>query len=255
MVSKSEVKFIRSLALGKFRNKHKQFVAEGLKIVEEMVLTGGFKYKLFVSVSQLGKLSPNLGHVNFEVVSDNEMKQMSQLTTPPGVLAVVDIPDYSFSLAEMKTGLHVVLDGIRDPGNLGTIIRTAEWFGIQHIFISPDTVDPFHPKVVQATMGSVFRVQLHETELSSFLHQCQNDGFKVYGAVMDGANIYQTTLKTIGAFLVIGSESHGISDAIKTLIKHPVSIPAYTSGAVRTESLNASVATAILLAEFRRLGA
>jgi TrmH family RNA methyltransferase len=255
MVSKSEIKYIRSLALGKFRKKHHQFVAEGLKIVEEMVLTGGFKYKLFVSAGQLEKLPPTLARLDFEVVSDSKMKQMSQLTTPPGVLAIVDIPDYSFSLAELKAGLHVVLDGIRDPGNLGTIIRTAEWFGVQHVFISPDTVDPFHPKVVQATMGSVFRVQLHETELSSFLHQCQNDGFKVYGAVMDGANIYKTALKTDGTFLVIGSESHGISNALKTLIKNPVTIPSYTSGAIGTESLNASVAAAILLAEFRRLGA
>ncbi len=254
MVSKSEIKFIRSLALGKFRKKYHQFVAEGLKIVEEMVLTGGFKYKLFVSAIQIEKLPPALAGVGFEVVSDNEMKQMSQLTTPPGVLAIVDIPDFSFNLSELKSGLHVVLDGIRDPGNLGAIIRTAEWFGIQHVFISSDAVDPFHPKVVQATMGSVFRVQLHETELSSFLQKCQNDGFNVYGAVMDGANIYQSALKADSTFLVVGSESHGISNSLKALIKHPVTIPTYTSGAIGTESLNASVATAILLAEFRRLG-
>lgn len=252
MISKAQIKHIRSLALGKFRKQHKQFVAEGHKIVEEMLLTGGFQYQLFVSENQVESLSSVVQAAPFQLISDNEMKQISQLTTPPGVLAVVEFANQMYALDELGSNLNLVLDGIRDPGNLGTIIRTAEWFGVEHIFVSPDTVDPYHPKVVQATMGSLFRVGVTETDLIALISEVQADGFQVYGAVMDGVSVYETKLTSQASFLVIGSESHGISKAVRALIKNPISIPSYARGKLKTESLNASVAAAVLLAEFRK---
>lgn len=254
MISKAQIKHIRSLALGKFRRHHQQFVAEGHKVVEEMLLSGGFQYKIYVSEDQLEKTSSVISNASFQVISEREMKQISQLSTPPGVLAVVDFTLKDFKIEDLNAELSLLIDGIRDPGNLGTIIRSAEWFGVNKIFISPDTVDPYHPKVVQATMGSLFRVSIQETDLLSLVDTAQKNGITVYGAVMDGESIYKTTLTNKTALLIIGSESHGISPALKTLIRRSISIPSYAKGKQKTESLNASVATAVLLAEFRRSG-
>ncbi|MDD4374880.1 MAG: RNA methyltransferase [Bacteroidales bacterium] len=254
MVSKAQIKHIRSLALGKFRRQHQQFVAEGHKIVEEMLLTGGFKYQLYISESQTENLSSVIKSASYEVISEKVMKQISQLTTPPGVLAVVDFTTHNYELDDLKSEISLILDGIRDPGNLGSIIRSAEWFGIQNIFISADTVDPYHPKVVQATMGSLFRVRLMEADLITLINDAQTNGFQVFAAVMDGKSVYKTKLTTKASFLVIGSESHGINKKLRTLIKNPISIPSYARGSLKTESLNASVAAAVLLAEFRKYG-
>jgi TrmH family RNA methyltransferase len=254
MISKAQIKHIRSLALGKFRRQHEQFVAEGHKVIEEMLLSGGFQYKIYVSEDQIEKISTVIRNASFQVISEREMKQISQLSTPPGVLAVVDLIPKDFVAEDLNDELSLVIDGIRDPGNLGTIIRSAEWFGVNKIFISPDTVDPYHPKVVQATMGSLFRVSIQETDLLSLVDTAQKNGIVVYGAVMDGENVYRTTLKDKSAFLVIGSESHGINPELRALIRRSISIPSYAKGNQKTESLNASVATAILLAEFRRSG-
>ena len=182
-----------------------------------------------------------------EIVSEMQMEQMSGLDTPPGILAVVKIPQQG----EIKTSSKLVLamDGIANPGNMGTLIRTAEWFGIRDVVCSTDCVELWNPKTVQATMGSLFRMKVWKTNLADFLHQAQSEGRTVYGALLEGENLFQMKAKPEG-ILVIGSESHGIRADVLPCITHPVTIPRV--GGSATESLNAAVAGAILMAEMTR---
>ena len=182
-----------------------------------------------------------------ETVSEIQMEQMSGLDTPPGILAVVKIPQQG----EIKTSSKLVLalDGIANPGNIGTLIRTAEWFGIHDVVCSSDCVELWNPKTVQATMGSLFRMKVWKTELPAFLQKAKNEGKAIYGALLDGENLFQIKEKPKG-ILVIGSESHGIREDVLPCITHPITIPRV--GGSMTESLNAAVAGAILMAEMTR---
>jgi TrmH family RNA methyltransferase len=167
-------------------------------------------------------------------------------------MALIEMPQLKFDASMLAGSITLMLDGINDPGNLGSIIRSADWFGIDQIVCSLNTVDVFHPKVVQATMGSVFRMNVYETDLVRALSAHSAD-IEVYGAFMDGASIYQTRLNT-AAIYIIGSESHGISQAVAGYVDHRVSIPRFAAdtGTSETESLNAAVAAAIILAEIHR---
>ncbi len=178
------------------------------------------------------------------------MERISQLTSPPGILAVSRIPRSKQLPKDGFKKLSLALDGINDPGNLGTIIRTAEWFGIRNIFCSPDTVEAYHPKVVQAAMGSLFRMNMHELPLAEVLQQAIKQDTTIYGAVLEGQNIYSQPLEIENALLLIGSESHGIRDYLLPFVKQKLTFPAY--GRPAPESLNASVAAALMLAEFKR---
>ncbi|SDS08276.1 RNA methyltransferase [Gramella sp. MAR_2010_147] len=240
MLSKSQIKLIKSLSQKKFRNKHKLFVVEGLKGVKEF-LDSDFKLvSLYFTEEQFEVADRFLNKID-----QKDLKKISFLKTPQNALAVFEIPRNE---ENQSKGLTLVLDGIRDPGNLGTIIRLCDWFGIENLICSPDTVDCFNPKVVQASMGSLTRVSISYNDLLPFLKK--NSHMPVFGTMLDGENIYSAKLPE-EAFLVMGNEANGISQEIQNLISKKITIPQF--GNIReTESLNVATATSIILSEFRR---
>ena len=244
MITKNTVKFIQSLKLQKYRSEHQCFVVEGRKMVEELLRS---PYEIsYLLVTERYLTEHPLNDKRLEIVTDVQMEQMSGQDTPPGILAVVKIPK---SQAINDEGMVLALDGIANPGNMGTIIRTAEWFGIRHIVCSEDCVEIWNPKVIQATMGSVFRMNVIATDLIKYLSEAKKGGRVIYGALLEGENLFKKSQWEDG-IIVIGSESHGIRDNILPFITHPITIPR-AEGSV-TESLNASMATGIILALFKR---
>ncbi|MCX7547982.1 RNA methyltransferase [Xanthomarina sp. F1114] len=238
MLSKNQIKSISSLKQKKYRLQQGLFVAEGVKTINELI-GSHFKLKQLYTTESF-KIDANLE----TLISENELKKISFLSTPNTALAVFYIP-------EIKTvnndNLIVALDNVRDPGNLGTIIRLCDWFGITDLICNLETVDCFNPKVVQATMGSITRVNITYLDLTEFLEQ---SNLEIFGAFMDGENIYEKNLPKKG-ILVLGNEANGVSEENEKLISTKISIPRF--GQLQaTESLNVATATAILLSEFRR---
>ncbi len=241
-LSKNQLKTITSLNQKKYRTAHHLFVAEGTKIVAEFLNSNFELEQLFCVDNSIYK---NLGEITD--ISEAELKKISALVTPNNVLALFKIP--ATTLSE-KTGLIVALDEINDPGNLGAIIRLCDWFGVDQLVCSTNTVDCYNQKVVQSSMGSLARVSIIYTDLAAYL---QNSNLPKFAAVMDGENVYKSKLPE-NAVLVMGNEANGISDSILKLITNTISIPRF--GALKqTESLNVATATAILLSEFKRIGA
>lgn len=238
MLSKSQIKVITRLKQKKYRVQDGFFVAEGLKVIKELLDSDLELYQLFTTVSFES-------HLNSEqLITEAELKKISFLTTPNKALALFKIP-VAKTIASNK--FVVALDNVRDPGNLGTIIRLCDWFGIEELVCNAETVDCYNPKVIQATMGSITRVNISYVNLENYLKKTEHP---VFGAFMDGRNVYKTDLPTSGA-LVLGNEANGISPEIEDLITHRISIPRF--GALQaTESLNVATATAILLSEFKR---
>ncbi|MBR5443950.1 MAG: RNA methyltransferase [Paludibacteraceae bacterium] len=239
-LSKSQIKWVRSLQQKKHRDAEGVFVAEGTKCVEE--LRSAFDLVLLVSTENATPL---------------EIEQMSNLRTPQGVIGVFRKPNNRSSEFEISTPncpLLLALDGVQDPGNLGTIIRTCDWFGIHDIICSHDTADCYNPKVVQATMGALARVRLHYVDLPATLTELQKEGLPLYGTLLEGVNMYTkgSIVDKKKGVIIMGNEGNGISDAVRSLITHPLLIPSYPAEAITSESLNVGVATAIVLAEFRR---
>jgi len=254
MLSKSQIKLIRSLQLKKYRETEGLFIAEGKKIVEELMGSPIHIKQILISKSrpELVSGSHKLKHdklVDVVEIPQEEFGKISTLTTPSGILAVCNIPKANAEQPDLKKDIVLALDDIRDPGNLGTIIRIADWFDIKHIYCSEESVDAYNPKVVQASMGSIARVHVHYINLASMLQKKVEEGIQVFGAMMNGKNIYTEQVKPKG-ILVIGNESNGISKEVQKHINHPVCIPSYNTKG--PESLNAAIATAILCAEFRR---
>lgn len=240
MLSKNQIKLITSLKQKKYRIQLQLFVAEGIKVVNEFLYSNSKLNKLFCTedvYSSYRKFDP-------QIISETELSKISGLATPNKVLGLFNIPEVSKINEE---GLILVLDDINDPGNLGTIIRLADWFGVTHLICSNNTVDCYNQKVVQATMGSLVRIPITYCDLKEFLEQTK---LPIYGAVMDGDKVYSTGLEQ-NAILVMGSESHGISEKISSFLNNKITIPKY-SDVVATESLNVATAAAILLNEFRR---
>ena len=237
-LSKNHIKLITSLSQKKYRQKHKLFVVEGVKVVQEFLNSS---YELDIVFSS----DTNFSSTNkFIKVTDQELKKISSLKNPNKVLAIFKIPN---QINPIMGGLILVLDSINDPGNLGTIIRLCDWFGIEQLVCSNETVDCFNSKVVQASMGSLTRVAVSYLDLKKYL---QNALVPIFVADMDGLNVYKTKLPD-SAVLVLGNEANGISDEIKQLVTTKITIPRY--GAFQqTESLNVATASAILLSEFRR---
>ena len=245
-ISNNEIKKVKSLQNKKFRDEMGLFVIEGEKMLEEAIASS-FKVENIYRRDEIGEES---------------MKRISSLASPSPVLAVVRKPsdiylDDVSKISErlVKCGLYLGLDTIRDPGNLGTIIRIADWFGIDAIFAAPDTVDVFNPKVVQATMGAVFRVRMHYVDLPSVSRDILSMNGKIYGTFLDGRNIYSRELDTgvdSPVMIVIGNESEGISGKMAALVSDRLYIPPFPADTPGSESLNAAVATAITVAEFRR---
>ncbi len=245
MLTKNTIKQIASLRQQKFRKELGLFVVEGRKMVEELL------HSRFETVGLYATEAFLVDYPTFadaEIASEVQMQQMSGQDTPPGILAVVRIPEHG----DIKTASPYVLalDGIANPGNMGTLIRTAEWFGIQDVICSNDCVELWNPKTVQATMGSLFRVKVWKTDLSVFLQKAKDEGKAVYGALLNGEDLFQMPSKPEGV-IVIGSESHGIRPGVMPCITHPVTIPRV--GGSATESLNAAVAGGIIIAEMTKL--
>ena len=239
MVVKSELKLIKSLQQKKYRNAHGLFVMEGKKAIEEVVQSGFEVYSLFSNRPE----DLTFPGVQTQKITSTELKHISSLKNPNGYLGVFHIP----TPKQVKPlGWILALDGVQDPGNLGTIIRLCDWFGIDNLVCSLDTVDCFNPKVLQATMGSITRVNIVYENLSSFLSEL---ALPIFGAFMDGANVTRGILPTAGV-LVMGNEGKGISDEIERLCTDKVSIQQF--GEKSTESLNVAMATSILLHEIRR---
>lgn len=242
MITKNTVKLIQSLKLQKNRKEHNLFVVEGRKMVEELLHSG-------MEVSHLMATSRYLEehlveHPLLETATEAQMEQMSGQDTPPGILAVAQIPKMKVTHGEKMV---LALDGIANPGNMGTIIRTAEWFGIRQIVCSEDCVELWNPKVIQATMGSIFRMSVVDVDLASYLTEEQRQGSAIYGALLEGENLFKKT-DWVNGIIVIGSESHGIRKEVLEIITHPITIPR-APGSV-TESLNASMAAGIILSHW-----
>ena len=237
-LSKNHIKLITSLSKKKYRQKHKLFVVEGVKVVQEF-LNSSYELEIVFSTDT------DFSSTNkFIEVTDQELKKISSLKNPNKVLAIFKIPN---QINPIMGGLILALDSINDPGNLGTIIRLCDWFGIEQLVCSNETVDCFNSKVVQASMGSLTRVAVSYLDLKKYL---QNASVPIFVADMDGLNVYKTKLPD-SAVLVLGNEANGISDEIKQLVTTKITIPRY--GAFQqTESLNVATASAILLSEFRR---
>ena len=237
-LSNNHQKLITSLSQKKYRQKHQLFIAEGIKVVQEFLKSSYELEILFSTDTDFSFLDC------FVEVSNQELKKISSLKTPNKVLAIFKIP---LQKKINSSGLTVVLDTINDPGNLGTIIRLCDWFGVNQLICSKETVDCYNIKVVQASMGSLIRVPISYLNLTEYL---KTVSVPVFIADMDGDNIYKTTLPS-SAVLVMGNEANGASDAIKQLVNTKISIPRFVN-ANQVESLNVASATAILLSEFRR---
>ena len=251
MLSKSTIKYIHSLSLKKYRGIHGKFIAEGPKIVSELLESDLKISELFALQEWTETNSEQYANVNsVTTISESELQKISTLSTPNQVLAIVDIPERHFSNAFARESMVIVLDDIRDPGNLGTIIRIADWFGIHHIVCTENCVDAYNPKTVQASMGSIGRVNLYYEDVAGMLQSAAKD-VAIYGAFLEGEPIYKVSFAKNG-FLVIGNEANGISTEIEKLISNKISIPSGSKTGNHAESLNASIATAIICSEMNR---
>lgn len=242
-LSANKIKYIRSLHQKKYRDEHNLFIAEGEKIVEE-ALRSGYNVKEVFYEKEIGK---------------EAMSRISNLSSPSPVLAVIEKPNFTPDSilqnldSQGRKPLYLALDGVKDPGNLGTIIRVADWFGVDAIFASHGSVEVYNPKVVQATMGAIFRKQVIYTDLAHVCEKFLAAGLPVYGTFLDGKNLYENLPQEHKCGLVVmGSESFGISAQLESLISNKLLIPPYPADAQTSESLNVAIATAIICAEFRR---
>ena len=240
MISKNQIKLITSLQLKKYRETNKLFIAEGVKVIQEL-LQSNFTLEHLYETELLFKKIPLEKKT---IVTQSELKKISCLNTPNNCLALFKIPTNKIL---KETGLIVALDTIRDPGNLGTIIRLCDWYGVENILCSTETVDVYNAKVIQATMGSIARVTVHFIDLEHFL---KTTSLPLFGTFMDGKNVYKEQLPQQG-ILVLGNEANGISKPLEKLITNKLAIPRFGNLQV-TESLNVATAAAIFLSEFKR---
>lgn len=244
-ISNNDIKKVKALQQKKFRDESGLFIVEGEKMVQEAIASP-FDVETVYHKSDIG---------------EEAMKRISALANPSPALAVVRKPSYTYlhkdeiSATVRNRGLYLALDSIRDPGNLGTILRIADWFGVDAVFATNDTVDLFNPKVVQATMGAIFRIKMHYTDLPAAAETVLDKGGKVYGTFLDGQDMYKKELETgkeSPVMIVIGNESEGISKAMEAVVSDRLYIPPHPKDSPGSESLNAAIATAITVAEFRR---
>ncbi|MDF3076535.1 MAG: aviRb [Sphingobacteriaceae bacterium] len=245
MLSKSQISFVRSLQLKKFRREYNLFVVEGIKSVIEFIHSDYFIDAIFCTADALPKLGKLSNKIKLIEAAVPDLHKLSSLTSPQEAIALVQIPLQTAAKPEsFADAFTLVLDSIQDPGNLGTIIRTADWFGFTQLVCSNNTVDAYNSKVVQASMGSLSRIEVYYTDLENFLKDFQG---KVYGALLDGESIYETKFATRG-LLVLGNEGNGISPEVQKLITHAVTIPAFG----KAESLNVAISAAIFCSELKR---
>jgi RNA methyltransferase, TrmH family len=253
-LNKSIIKQIKALQKKKTRNEKRLFIVEGEKIVNELIHSS-FKIETVVGVKEWIDSNVNIlnnKQIKFFYAKEEELSSISLLKTPNQVVAVAHIPESTLQIQYLSDKLTLVLDDIQDPGNLGTIIRLADWFGIQNIICSENSVEVYNPKVIQSTMGAFMRLNIFYVDLQDFIKEYKNrTKLKVYGASLAGSNIYSSEL-TQNGLIVMGNESHGISAELQPSIDQWITIPTFSNTRFKTESLNVSVATAIICSEFRR---
>jgi TrmH family RNA methyltransferase len=250
MLTKNSIKHINELKQKKFRDEFQQFVAECDKLVNEL-LNSHFKIIEIFALNEWLENQKIPENIAVTAVTAAELERISSLTTPNKVIALLELPQQQVIDTSIFKKLVFALDEIKDPGNLGTIIRIADWFGISDIICSNHTVDAYNPKVVQATMGSIARVNMHYTDLALFFNTFSKE-IPVYGTLLNGENIYTQTL-TANGIIILGNESKGISEEIQHFIHHKLYIPSYAENPQnKAESLNAAIAAAIVCAEFKR---
>lgn len=248
MLSKSKIKLITSLSQKKYRDETGLFIAEGTKLVND--LTPSFACSMLIATGDWLKNNAKINATELIEVEENELQKITNQKSPQGVLAVFEKPVYKWTNDNLSSKLSLALDDIQDPGNMGTIIRVADWFGITDIFCSEHSADAFNTKTVQATMGALARVRVHTVNLADFLENISPE-VPIYGTFMDGENIYTKTLTPHGV-IVMGNEGNGISPEIEKLVTERLLIPNYPIGQITSESLNVGVATSLVCAEFRR---
>ena len=247
MISKNRIKLIKGLENKKARHEDNSFVAEGPKSIGDLLMT--MKPKIIIATAEwLQSNHPSAGEII--EVSEEELRKVSFLMHPQEVMGVFEIPHYEPDTSIIGSRLCLALDGVQDPGNVGTIIRIADWFGITDIFCSHDTADVWNPKTVQATMGSIARVKIYYTDLKQMIDRLPA-GIPVYGTMLDGENIYQSDLSQNG-LIIMGNEGNGISAEIAAMVNKKLLIPSFPPGRITADSLNVAIATAITCAEFRK---
>lgn len=229
------------------------FIAEGEKVCRDLIESGWVVQSVFMTEEfRKEKFSRWTKKVSYEIVSEKELEKISLLSTPQQIIAIAEIPAPVFKSELIRNELTLMLDGIKDPGNLGTILRIADWFGLGNVICSENCADAFNPKTVQATMGSLFRVNIFYKPLREVFHELSGKNIPVYGTLLSGSDIYKQKLSSHGIIL-IGSESHGISDELLPFITSAISIPSFSnSSGKKADSLNAAMAAAIVCSEFRR---
>lgn len=242
-MTKAEIQFVRSLADKRFRDESGCFIAEGEKLIGEIMASP-------LRIRRTYALEGVFDGVA-ETVTTKEMERISMLKTPNNSLAVVEIPHHRFDAGVLRNKLVLALDDVQNPGNLGTIIRLADWFGIADICCSPDSADCYNPKTVQASMGAILRVGVHYLQPAALLEQARAQNLPVYGTFLEGDDLYRAPLSQEG-IIVMGSEGRGISPETERFVSEKLFIPSWPPGRQGSESLNVAIATAIVCAEFRR---
>lgn len=244
-MTKAEIQFVRSLADKRTRDSEQLFVAEGIKLIDEI-------RESKAKIRQIYTTRQDLKGANVTLVERRDMERISQLKTPSDCLAVVEQPRHTLPTKALQSSLTLALDGVQNPGNLGTIVRLADWFGVEDILCSKECADIYNPKVVQATMGALLRVRVHYVDnLAQILSSAANEGTPIYGTLLDGNNIYSEKLSNRG-IIVMGNEGQGVSEECRKTLTHKLFIPPYPIDRPTSESLNVAMATGIILAEFRR---
>ncbi len=244
-MTKAEVQLVKYLADKRGRTEYGLFVAEGVKLIEELRLAHWPIRKIFA-------LEGTFSGREVETVAPRDMERLSLLKTPSNSLALVEIPHYNLNEVHPAEQLVLALDEVQNPGNLGTIIRVADWFGITDIVCSEGTADCFNPKVVQATMGAILRVRVHYTDLAGYLSAVAKQGIPIYGTFLEGTNIYETPLSQNGT-IVMGNEGRGVTERVARSVTRKLFIPPYPADRRGSESLNVAMATGIVCSEFRRM--
>lgn len=252
MIGKNKIKLIKSLEFKKYRTEHNLFLAEGNKLVAELIASDIQINMLYGTSEFLSEIiTPFQKSTEIVETSRDEIRKASLLKNPQDAIALCRIPIHSISLANPATDWVLGLDNLQDPGNMGTIVRLADWFGISDIVCSHGSVDIYNPKAVQATMGSICRVRVHYTDLPEYARGCNEKGLFTGGTFMDGQNLFNTELPKNG-LVIMDNEGHGIGSEVEQMINRRLSIPFRATGPSRPESLNVAAATALVCAEIRR---
>lgn len=252
MLNKNKIKIIKSLGAKKERTEYGLFIAEGEKIVSELLNSKLIVDSVYCTKEWHEKSRFLLNKVKeVEIVGQDDLLRISFLKTPQPVICLVRLPHYRLQMNELKDKLTIVLDDVQDPGNVGTIVRIADWFGIENVICSTETADAFNPKVVQATMGAISRIKIHYAPLENIFKEARQYKIPLYGTTLEGENIYSEQLSSNG-MIVMGNESKGLNPAWQTLLNKQLFIPFFPADKKRSESLNVAIATSIVCSEFRR---